>query len=93
MPTPPDPWIPLDGAQIYSCVLPPWGADLETAVDFLRMAAEINMVHVQQLPTDLLQNAVSLVLLHTVTLMELPNMGNDGVVLSPRPPAISQYAS
>lgn len=45
----------------------------------------------QQLPKDLLQNAVSLVHLPSVTVMELPNMARDGVVLSPRTPAISQY--
>ena len=71
--------------------MPPLAADLGTAVGCLKMAGEINTVHVQPLPSGLLQNALSLVLLQTVTAMESPNMGNDGVVLGMRKPAILLY--
>ncbi|KAL0626310.1 hypothetical protein AAY473_005367 [Plecturocebus cupreus] len=74
--------------KVYCRVSSPRGANLGTAVDVRRVAGEINRLHVEQLPYGLLQKAVSLVFLQTVTVMKPLNMDNDDVVLSTRKPAV-----
>lgn len=71
-------------APTSTAVLPPLAADLGTAVGCLKMAGEINTRPCAAASSRSAPNAVSLVLLQIATVMESPNMGNDGVVLGMR---------
>lgn len=72
-----------------SCLL--LAADLGTAVELSKNGWRDQYRPCAAASLRSAPNAVSLVLLQIATVMESPNMGNDGVVLGMRKPAILLY--